>query len=830
LDWKTNEIEKLIARIPARAKVAIARTLLNRHGQLRTAIDMAKAAVDEGADKLSELTAQINELGQETDISKLSSVLSVVRDIGDIAARIANAEREAADARSAMDRGLNVLRPPLSQEAAAAMPVPALDSIQAHRDACRALAQRIQTCRERIRTTDQDIARHRRAYARIAADEQVIAPKELERLRARRDAGWWIIRRRYVDGTPVPEDEVLAFSPPEALPNAFETAVRDADHAADQRFEKSGAAAQLVVIARQIDEQIDLRDSLRADEEALTAEQDALATAWQVLWAAVPVAPESPDVMIEWLRARSNIVDLMQQLAAAERQIATLRRQESDAKSLVQAECEALGIPSAPLGAQPLNVVIQSATAVERGYEVAAKTRRDLDAALRTATGEGGRKRKALEKAQAEWLDWTKQWGAALAALQLPATLSAELADAQLNVIDEMRELSGRINELQRERIEKIERDIRAFEQDLAALVNAIAPQLTQTDAEDAVLHLERLVAEATKVRDQVADKETALVGLRKKMATCEASRRDAREVIGPLQLAAGVATIDAVRIAVQKSDRLRGLQAEVDRLSIALTQEGDGLSITALNEECATTDLDELAAREQTLAQELQDLRDRLMEARENGTIARREFDAIGGDDRAARDAADKQAALAETKNIAERYVRLRSAVLLLQWAIDRYRREKQAPMLKRASELFAILTGGSFETLQLEFGHDDTVQLAGVRQNGQQVAIAGMSAGTADQLYLALRVAAIEDYLDHAPPLPFMADDLFINFDNRRAAAGFHVLNELAKKTQVLFFTHHQHLLEVARATLGPMVSTVVLPRVGVRAEAGSAQPEAA
>jgi uncharacterized protein YhaN len=42
----------------------------------------------------------------------------------------------------------------------------------------------------------------------------------------------------------------------------------------------------------------------------------------------------------------------------------------------------------------------------------------------------------------------------------------------------------------------------------------------------------------------------------------------------------------------------------------------------------------------------------------------------------------------------------------------------------------------------------------------------------------------------------MPFIADDLFINFDDKRAAAGFQVLNELAKKTQVLFFTHHQHL----------------------------------
>ena len=163
-----------------------------------------------------------------------------------------------------------------------------------------------------------------------------------------------------------------------------------------------------------------------------------------------------------------------------------------------------------------------------------------------------------------------------------------------------------------------------------------------------------------------------------------------------------------------------------------------------------------------------------------------------------------------------------LRSAIVLLQWAIDRYRREKQAPMLKRAGELFAILTCGSFQTLQLEFDEHDNMQLAGIRHDGRRVPVAGMSTGTADQLYLALRIAAIEDYLDHAEPMPFIADDLFINFDDKRAAAGFRVLGELAKKTQVLFFTHHEHLLEVARKALGAPI--------GERYAAGRRQPAAA
>lgn len=80
------------------------------------------------------------------------------------------------------------------------------------------------------------------------------------------------------------------------------------------------------------------------------------------------------------------------------------------------------------------------------------------------------------------------------------------------------------------------------------------------------------------------------------------------------------------------------------------------------------------------------------------------------------------------------------------------------------------------------------------------------GMNEGTTDQLYLALRIAAVEHLIDQGIKLPFLADDLFVNFDDDRAAAGFRVLAELAGKTQVLFFTHHAHLSDVASQALAP------------------------
>lgn len=830
LEW-TGNIDQLIARIPARAKIATLRTLLNRRGGLIGAVEGAKAAADEAEETLAELAAHIGKLGPVTAVSGLAAVAKATREIGDIGGQIANSKRDEQEARDAMSRELKSLRPAVSgPEVLESMSVPPLASVEAHRDACRNLEQRYQACRERVRVASQELARHTNAYERIISDEHVISPEEMERLRIRRDAGWSIIRRRYVEGVSVPDGEVLAFGPAGQLPQAFEAAIQDADQAADQRFEKSEALARLAVIAGQISEKNYVLESLVAEENGLADERAALDTAWQAMWAAACVAPQDPAVMIEWLRARSHIIDLIARLSTAERNTATWQDREAGARRLIQSEFDALGIPSASLASLPLPVVIESAAAVERTHESSAKARGDLEVSQRKATSDSTRKRKSLEVAELEWKDWTTRWVAALTALQLPATSTPETADAQINAIDDMREAAVRINDLRHDRIEKIERDIKGFEHDLAALVQATAPQLEKTDAEDAVLDLERLVAEATKVRDLAAAKETALVGLRRKIDECHESSRDARDVIGRYEEAAGVKSIDALRTAIQRSDELRQLRTEFDRLTDALAQDGDGFAIPALNDECATIDLDDIAAKEPMLAQELNELRDRLMEARENRSNVRRDFESIGGDDRAARDAADRQAALAEIKEIAEKYARLRSAILLLQWAIDRYQREKQAPMLKRASELFCVLTGGSFQSLQLEFEDDDRLELAGIRQDGERVTVIGMSDGAVDQLYLALRIAAVEDYLDHAEPMPFIADDLFINFDDKRAAAGFKVLSELAKKTQVLFFTHHQHLVDVAQQTLGASVLAVTLPAIAGSAARDPVRTEAA
>lgn len=88
-------------------------------------------------------------------------------------------------------------------------------------------------------------------------------------------------------------------------------------------------------------------------------------------------------------------------------------------------------------------------------------------------------------------------------------------------------------------------------------------------------------------------------------------------------------------------------------------------------------------------------------------------------------------------------------------------------------------------------------------------------MSEGTRDQLYLALRLAALELHLAKAKTLPFVADDLFINFDDERSKAGLEALRDLSTKTQVLFLSHHDHLLPHVQHVFGAGVNLVHLQR---------------
>lgn len=815
LEWRADDVETLVERIPPRAKVTIVRTLLGSRGERASGVTNAKDAVDESARQIADAQQELDGMGAPVDVSKLATVVKATRESADIASRIQAAETESREAKATIVRHLKSLKPPISDEQTlATTPGPPREAVQAHRDERRNTDQRMHACRERIRNAEHELTRQRKAYERLVHDENAISPKELADARTARDSGWSLVRRRYVEGVSVPDDELLAFAGAGGdLASAYENAVTIADTVADRRFDNAQAAAQIAMTTRQIAAQEELAASVREEESALREESHALDSAWNDMWAEAPFEPLAPDVMLEWLAARHNILEAIERRDAADRQLEALRDEESNVTARVLSELWAVTGNRGSFEGQPLRIVMEAATAIQNQHEKDAVARRQLEEGLRKTKADASRKASALETAEAAWRDWRTEWTGAIELLGLPADTQPETAAAQLDAIDQMREVAVKIHQLRHERIEKIERDIEAFERDVSVLVGVIAVDLEKLSPEEAVLELERQLEAAKRIREQQKTKDVAISALKKKIEQCEASGRDARETIQRLQDTAGVKDIDQLKTAIRNSDKLRELANERSRIIGVLAKEGDGLPLTELTTECEAIDIDQVGVREQTLEQDLKDLRQRLTEAAEHRTQTRAALDAIGGSDRAAEAAAERQSALTQLREVAEQYVRARSAATLLQWAIERFRREKQAPLLGRAGQVFTTLTGRSFSDLKVQFDENDNAQLVGVRAGGEVVGVGGMSTGTADQLYLALRVASIEDYLERADALPFVADDLFINFDDDRAVAGFEVLGQLSHRTQILFFTHHRHLVEIAQETLGRSVSVVSL-----------------
>ncbi len=128
---------------------------------------------------------------------------------------------------------------------------------------------------------------------------------------------------------------------------------------------------------------------------------------------------------------------------------------------------------------------------------------------------------------------------------------------------------------------------------------------------------------------------------------------------------------------------------------------------------------------------------------------------------------------------------------------AKHKYEAERQPEVLKLAGEFFEQMTDGRYCRVIAPLGE---VRLEVERtDSGERLAPAALSRGTGEQLYLAMRLALARAYGRRVVPLPLVADDILVNFDDDRARATAALLNDFARNGhQVFAFTCHRHLAE--------------------------------
>lgn len=132
----------------------------------------------------------------------------------------------------------------------------------------------------------------------------------------------------------------------------------------------------------------------------------------------------------------------------------------------------------------------------------------------------------------------------------------------------------------------------------------------------------------------------------------------------------------------------------------------------------------------------------------------------------------------------------------------------ERFSPELNRlAGEYMARLTGNKYPTITLNRELEGSV-----RGEGEVLPrnVLYLSRGTADQLYLAVRLAVCRLCLPDKPPI--FLDDALAAFDDQRLALALTLLQELGEEQQILLFSCHErerNLLAnehgVKRLTLG-------------------------
>ena len=374
---------------------------------------------------------------------------------------------------------------------------------------------------------------------------------------------------------------------------------------------------------------------------------------------------------------------------------------------------------------------------------------------------------------------------------------------AQIDLIGELRVEVEEIIALE-QRIDAIEADRVAFETRVTAMAGLFEVQADTPD--QALAMLAAAAQDAAAARTNRAQLAKQLSDAERRIARSVAAQAYAMARLAPLSRMAGSEDRAALAAAVQASDQARILRGELERLSVEILGAGAGPGLDALLAEVAEADGAALLVRGGDLADALSALSDDVARLTGERATTQAAFSRLDDGPDAAIAAADAEQARSEMAAQAEAYVRKRAEVALLRWTIARYRAQKQSPLLNRASALFSTLTLGRYVALLVDL-EADKARLTGLRADGAVTPIEGMSEGTLDQLFLALRLAAVEDAVRGGAVLPFLADDLFINYDNARAEAGLRVLADLARTTQVLFFTHHAHLATIAERALAPL-----------------------
>lgn len=799
LGWPDETREALLARLPAAPQRSRLAKLMTRHTELRRALDETADRRDVAQKTLQHDRQRLAELDAIRIDARLHALVEQAGTPGNHAAALADLDAQLDELDQRIESALQAMGN-WRQDAAALqrMLVPEHEQVQERILRLGDDEQELATREQALEARQQEARLLEQSLQQLVRDHQPVSREQLQQARISRDELWDAIK-----------------ASPESLPGrtqAFEQQMHHADELADARLERVAHETERLEKTARLEKYGAETNALKQQIQRIQTRIAAQHEEWQELANACGLPGLPLRQVPVWLRQRERALELIAQRASvARKREVHLARAQTMLRELSALLNASLGEERLPEAAD-LAACLRRAQQLIRQADQGEGVRAELHAQIHQGEERLLSLESAQQAAQREWAQWESSWQQALQAAGMDSAVSVDEAEQRLGLIAEIQQRVNEMQAIRRDGIEALEHELTGLAEDARKLAEVVMPQLREQEPDEIVLTLFRRLegarqadAQAAALKRRQDDEQAMLVQAQQRQLAIDAA-------LAPLQQTAGVREFEALEIAIERSMQRRRLEAERDAAHRALIQNADGVPIEGLREEAAAIDPDALKVQLEALSDQAEKLVEEIAVLSARHGTQKSAFEALDGSDAAIRAAARQQEAVSTMTDAAERYLRLQTAARLLRWSIERYRETRQGPMLGRASEIFAALTMGSFARLLVD-NTERTPQLLGVRTDGAQVAVRGMSEGTRDQLYLALRLASLDLQAAQGTVMPLIVDDLFINFDDRRTEAGLKVLGELSGRMQIIFLTHHDHLLPLAQRVLGKDLNLIML-----------------
>lgn len=790
-----------------REKITLSeRTRISELGVQRESIisnlERAKSGQNRIMQDLAEATDRLKRGGETIDASELRTAAAEARREGDLESDVFEAITNLRAEEEQVE--VNLARLGLwsgTLEELERRPVPSLETLERFESAFDSQQSDLALVDNHLAELQSGTGEVQQKIEALFLSGTIPEENDLNQARLRRGEGWQLVRRAWLEQEDV-SLQAREYSPNLELPEAFDQSIVAADEVADQLRREADRVAEKANLDAQLAKYLRNQTSGMQEKQQRQAEFEQTRKEWLAAWEQGGITPLPPKEMRSWLSNRSELLRQAEAIRALKRKQQSLSdRVSGHSERLVSCLCH-LQVPTDPQWSLP-ELQARADVAVE-AIEEANRKREALVQEISELSKKATEATTAVGGCQAQVDEWKASWAQAVLRIGLETAASPTTANAVLLQLDEFYKKVDEADGLGR-RVDGIDHDAKVFETDTMQLVLNVAPDLASLSPEQAVSALYSRLS----VARQDSGTRTALIQQREEQEVSleeESAKRDAAErQLKEMCEHAACSDYPALLKAIELSDTYAGLLERITTLEDELLPLAGGGTIESLVAEARDVDFDSIPARLAEALSEIDDLEKEHTQLAEKIGEERTLLDQMDGRGEAAEAAWRAQQIVADLRMNVEKYVRARLAHAVLQREIERYRVENQKWLLTRASGHFEKMTLSSFYRLETDVNERNEPILLGIRPSEEQVTVDGMSDGTRDQLYLALRLASLERYLENNESVPFVADDILIQFDEERAKATIELLADLSQtsNTQILLFTHHAKIIEIANTS---------------------------